>query len=193
MPGSTRAELLKILALGAAASSAAPPLARAAPGERGPALEARIARLEARDEIHALMLAYGRTLDARDFQGFAALWAAEAEYVQGKGPPAKGPAAIRAVLERAFAQNSAGVREPNFHVFFNIAIGPIEGDRATAFSRSAFVAAGAGGQLEVVIAAHYDDVFVREDGRWKFLRRAISADGAPPAPRQRKAGEEQGS
>ena len=35
------------------------------------------------------------------------------------------------------------MREPNFHVFFNIAIGPIEGDRATAFSRSAFVAAGA--------------------------------------------------
>ena len=183
MADRTRAELLKILALGAAASSAGPSVARAAPGEPGEpgaGLEARIARLEARDEIHSLMLAYGRTLDARDFEGFAGLWAADAEYVQGRGLPAKGPAAIRAVLERAFAQNSAGVREPNFHVFFNIAIGPIEGDRATAFSRSAFVAAGADGQLQVVIAAHYEDVFVREGGRWKFLRRVIAADGAAP-------------
>ncbi len=180
MTGATRAELLKILALGAAASSVAPSAAHAAREEHGLGLEARIARLEAHDEIHSLMLAYGRTLDARDFEGFAGLWAADAEYVQGKGPPARGPAGIRAVLERAFAQNSAGVREPNFHVFFNIAIGPIEGDRATAFSRSAFVAAGADGQFQVVIAAHYEDVFVREGGRWKFLRRVIAADGAAP-------------
>ncbi len=89
---------------------------------------------------------------------------------------------MRAVLEAAFARNAAGVSGPNFHVFFNQAIGPIEGDRATAFSRSAFVAAAPGGGLEVIIAAHYDDIFVRENGRWKFLRRAIAADGTAPRP-----------
>lgn len=166
----TRAELLQILAGGAAA----PSLAMAA--DAGPSLQARLDRLEARAEIHELMMAYGRTLDRRDFAGFADLWATDAEYVQGRGPGVKGPAAIRALLEKAFATNAAGVKEPNFHVFFNQAIGPIEGDRATAFSRSAFVAAGGDGALEVVVTAHYDDVFVRRNGRWQFLRRTIAAD-----------------
>jgi hypothetical protein len=170
----TRAELLQILAGGAALTAAGAPAAAREPV----GLEARIARLEAHQEIHALMLAYGSTLDRRDFQGFEALWAADAEYGQGKAAPAKGPAAIRAALEKAFATNAAGVKAPNFHVFFNLAIGPIEQDRATAFSRSAFVAPGADGTLQVVIAAHYEDEFVREAGRWKFRRRIITADGA---------------
>jgi hypothetical protein len=166
--------LLKLLMAGAAASSAAPATALAAPAPGG--LAERLARLEAHDEIHHLMMAYGRTLDARDFAGFEALWATDAEYVQGKPPGAKGPAAIRAALERAFATNAAGVRDPNFHVFFNVDIGPVRGDRGSAFSRSAFVAADAKGQLQVVITAHYEDEFIREGGRWKFLRRLIAAD-----------------
>ena len=178
----TRGELLRLLIGSAGASAAAASVARAElPAHRdAPGLEARIDRLEAHQEIQTLMLDYGRTLDSRDFKSFADLWATGAEYIQGSGPPAKGPAAIRAVLEAAFARNAAGVSGPNFHVFFNQAIGPIEGDRATAFSRSAFVAAGPAGGLEVVIAAHYDDIFVRENGRWKFLRRVISADGTAP-------------
>ena len=178
----TRAELLKILFAGAATSAGVMAVAPAAasPGRRPSSPEARLDALESRAEIHNLMLAYGRTLDNRDFQGFADLWAADAEYVQGSAPPAKGPAAIRALMEGAFSRNSAGVREPNFHVFFNQAIGPIEGDRATAFSRSAFVAPGADGKLDVVIAAHYTDAFIRQAGRWKFLRRVIAADAAAP-------------
>ncbi len=173
----TRAELLQLLVGGAALASVAPSAAASGPTD----FEARIYGLEAREEIHGLMMAYGRTLDSRDFQAFAGLWAADAEYVQGVGPAAKGPAAIRAVLEAAFARNAAGVKGPNFHVFFNEAIGPVGRDRATAFSRSAFVAAGPDGGLEVVITAHYDDTFIRENGRWKFLRRVITADAfAPP-------------
>ena len=176
----TRAELLQILVGGAAVGVAAPSAAQAkASAPAG--LEARLDSLEAREEIHDLMMAYGRTLDRRDFQGFAELWAPEAEYVQGAGAAVRGPAAIRALLEKAFATNSAGVKDPNFHVFFNEAIGPVEGDRASAFSRSAFVAAGGGGGLEVIVTAHYDDTFVRRNGRWKFLRRVIAADRAAPS------------
>lgn len=181
----TRAELLKILVAGAATSAGvmAGAPAGASPTRRPSSLEARLDVLESREQIHDLMLAYGRTLDNRDFQGFADLWAADAEYVQGSARPAKGPAAIRALMEGAFSRNSAGVREPNFHVFFNVMIGPIEGDGATAFSRSAFVAANAEGKLEVVIAAHYEDEFVREGDRWKFRRRVITADRTAPAPK----------
>ena len=173
----TRAELLQLLVGGAAVGAAAPTLA----AERGAAgLAERVDHLEARAAIHELMMAYGATLDRRDFQGFADLWASDAEYVQGRAATHKGPAAIRAALEKSFATNAAGVKDPNFHVFFNEAIGPIEGDRATAFSRSAFVAAGADGKLDVVVTAHYEDVFVRRDGRWRFQRRLIAADAAPP-------------
>ena len=174
MGSATRAELLKLLIAGAAASSALPEAASAEPATGG--LAERVLRLEAHDEIHHLMMAYGRTLDARDFAGFEAIWASDAEYVQGQPPGAKGPAAIRAALEKAFATNAAGVREPNFHVFFNVDIGPVRGDRGSAFSRSAFVAADAQGKLQVVITAHYEDEFIRENGRWKFLRRLIAAD-----------------
>ena len=177
----TRAELLQLLVGGAAAAAA--PSAVHAEAPEASSMEARLDRLEARAEIHALMMAYGRTLDSRDFQAFEDLWAADAEYVQGKGAAAKGPAAIRAVLEKAFASNSAGVKEPNFHVLFNPAIGPVDGDRAAAFSRSAFVAAGPDGGLEVVVTAHYEDLFIRENGRWRFLRRMIAADAAPPRPK----------
>jgi uncharacterized protein (TIGR02246 family) len=168
----TRAELLQRLIGASAVAAAAPAAAAAVPS----GLEARIAVLEARAEIHELMMAYGATLDRRDFAAFAALWTGDAEYVQGSGPPAKGPAAIRALLEAAFARNPAGVKGPNFHVFFNQAIGPIEADRATAASRGAFVAQGAAGKLEVVVAARYEDLFVRRAGRWRFLRRVITAD-----------------
>lgn len=177
-PAVTRAGLLQLLVGGAALAAAAPAAAESLADHKGPGLAARVDALEARDEIHALMMAYGRTLDRRDFQAFADLWASDAEYVQGAGPGARGPAAIRAVLEAAFARNAAGVKAPNFHVFFNEAIGPVEADRASAYSRSAFVAAGADGKLEVVVTAHYDDTFVRENGRWKFLRRVIAADRA---------------
>lgn len=170
----TRAELLRVLLAGGAAAAAVPAGASAAAGSGS--LQARLERLEARAEIHELMMAYGRTLDRRDFAAFQALWAEDAEYVQGSGPPARGPAAIRAALEAAFARNPAGVAGPSFHAFFDESIGPVEDGRATAFSRSAFVAAGPGGALQVVVTARYDDLFVLRDGRWRFLRRHIVAD-----------------
>ena len=43
-----------------------------------------------RAAIHALLVEYGRTLDARDFEGFAALFAAEGVYVAGTGTAVRG-------------------------------------------------------------------------------------------------------
>ena len=91
----TRAELLKLLIGSAAVSAGAMSMAHADTPADAASDRARLNRLEARDAIHDLMMAYGRTLDNRDFQAFADLWASDAEYVQGVGPGAKGPAAIR--------------------------------------------------------------------------------------------------
>src|SRR5690606_31506261 len=66
-------------------------------------------RGEDRAAIHALLVEYGRTLDARDFDGFGALFASGGVYVAG-GPDAEalpGPEAGEA-MRRTFAANALG-------------------------------------------------------------------------------------
>ena len=138
---------------------------------------AELRELRAKDEIRELIHAYGRTLDARDFAGFAALWAEDAAYVGGGagGAPVVGPEAIAGQLEAIFAANPSGLEGPTAHLFFNEHI-EVDGDRATGVSLGAFVAqppGGEGGAFEMVILARYEDVYVIEDGRWKFARRVV--------------------
>ena len=63
------------------------------------AVAARLQVLEDRDAIRALLVSYASTLDNRDFAGFEQLWAKDAEFVGGGGNSAKGPAAIRDLLQ----------------------------------------------------------------------------------------------
>ena len=76
------------------------------------------------------MMNYGRTLDARDFAGFAELFARDGEYVAGAST-AKGPAAIRELLEGLLKKNAAPVPGRDFHLFFNetIEVNGNEADR----------------------------------------------------------------
>src|SRR5262245_65140016 len=62
-------------------------------------LSARVQVLEDRDAIRALLVSYASTLDGRDFAGFEQLWAADAEFIGGANDRAKGPAAIRDLLQ----------------------------------------------------------------------------------------------
>jgi len=126
------------------------------------------------------MMNYGRTLDARDFAGFAQLFARDAEFVGGTGSTAKGPDAIRALLESLLKANAAPVSGRDFHLFFNETI-EVTGDTATALSKGGFVVRGQNNRLEMSILANYHDQFVREDGRWKFKRRQIGDNPAPAA------------
>lgn len=136
------------------------------------AVLAELATLRAKDEIRTLIVDYGRTLDARDFDGFAALWAEDAEYVGGPGgTPVAGSQEIADFLEGVFAANPSGLEGPTAHVFFNETI-EVEGDRATGASLGGFVAQGEGG-VEMVILAAYEDEYVMEAGRWKFARRVV--------------------
>jgi hypothetical protein len=137
-------------------------------------LQARVRTLEGREEIRILMNDYGRLLDERNFAGFAELFAAESEYDSG-GTLSRGPDAIAAYLKDIIARNPAGFKTPNFHVFFNESI-DVQGDRATAVSKSAFVVPGDGNRADAVILANYHDVFTRENGHWKFLRRVVRSD-----------------
>jgi hypothetical protein len=145
-------------------------------------LQARVQALESREEIRILMHDYGRLLDERDFAGFARLFAAQSEYDSG-GMVSKGPDAIAGFLKDIIGRNPAGFRTPNFHVFFNESIA-VQGDRGSAVSKSAFIVPGEGNKADAVILANYHDSFIRENGRWKFLRRVVRSDIPAPKPKQ---------
>jgi uncharacterized protein (TIGR02246 family) len=141
-------------------------------------LDARLQVLEDRDAIRALLVSYASTLDNRDFAGFEQLWAKDAEFAGGAGNSAKGPAAIRDLLQGLLKKNAAPVPGRDFHLVMNQTI-DVKGDTATGFSRGTWVSTNSENRLQVSIIANYYDQFVREGGRWKFKRHQIG--GPPPA------------
>ena len=147
-----------------------------------PADTAEVARRgEDRAAIHALLVAYGETLDARDFDGFAALFARAGIYGGGAGGGGLGPEEAAESMRRIFAENPLGVGEPNYHVFFNEVIRFTGPDSATATSKSFWVVPGEDGRPHAQMMAEYSDSLVREDGSWKFARRDIRSLLPAPA------------
>ena len=138
-------------------------------------VEARLQELDAREQIRQLMHRYGRYLDERDFSAFADLFTeTDSEYVSG-GQTARGAEAIAGMLEEIITANPSGLGSPNFHVFFNEII-EVNGDEATAFSQSAFVVPDDKGDPRMVFLASYDDIFVKQNGVWKFKRRVVKGN-----------------
>jgi ketosteroid isomerase-like protein len=142
------------------------------------ALAARLQVLEDRDAIRALLVSYASTLDGRDFAGFEQLWAKDAEFIGGANNTAKGPAAIRDLLQGLLKVNGAPVPGRDFHLVMNQTVN-VTGDTATGFSRGTWVVTDPDTKLRISIIANYYDQFVREGGRWKFKRHQIG--GTPPA------------
>lgn len=162
--------------LGAFAVFLYPGMAQASGAGRNESIEIRLHHLEDREEIRQLLVDYGRTLDQRDFVGFSMLFAENAEYGSGAGTEVtKGRAAIGKLLEDIFRKNPTGLRSPNFHLFANVSI-ELKGDEAVATSKGIFVVPGELDKPEMVMLATYNDLLVRENGRWKFKRRIVHSD-----------------
>jgi uncharacterized protein (TIGR02246 family) len=143
-----------------------------------PSAAARIQRLEDIEEIRALLIDYGRLLDARDLPGYSRLFAKDGEWVGGFGS-VKGPAAIQTFMEKNLGTGPN--RGNTFHVLSNFVI-DVQGDKATAWSRWTYVTPGADGKPVINQGGRYDDTLVRENGRWKFQRRVASTDIPTPTP-----------
>jgi uncharacterized protein (TIGR02246 family) len=139
-------------------------------------VESRLKQLEDKEQIAQLLIDYGRHLDGRDLAAYAALFAADGEWIGGFGTVA-GRANIRAFMEKSLGTgpNRGGA----YHIMSNFVI-TVKGDTATAWSRWTFVTPGERGAT-IAQAGRYDDTFVRENGVWKFKRRVASNDTAPPA------------
>jgi len=131
-------------------------------------IEARLRRMEDESAIQRLLLEYGRTLDARDFAAYSALFAAEGQWKGAMGT-FKGPKEIRESMERIFAAATDIPRGSNFHVMSNFII-EVQGNRATAKSMFVFYRMD-GSKPLAEVAGRYEDVLVRVGGVWKFLER----------------------
>jgi SnoaL-like domain len=140
----------------------------------GSSVEDRLRRLEDRAEIRQLILTYKDHLDARDLTAYGLLFAADGEWLGGTGY-GKSPAGITAMLQERLPGNTAESRQSSWHLVTEPEIA-LHGDQATGDVTWALVARGGADTPTVQLLGHYEDTYVREDGRWKFQRRVAHTD-----------------
>lgn len=140
-------------------------------------IEARVARLEDLEAIRRLLLDYRRHLDGKDFRAYAALFAAQGEFIAGPDGSirAKGPDEIFALVDGMRGTLLTDAGGDDVHVAVNEVI-ELDGDRADVNSTWVYLIRGDGDLPEVSKIGHYVDVMTREDGRWKILRREAPMD-----------------
>ena len=149
-----------------------PPAAAGRPAAAPPALstEQRLRRAEDTLAIERVITDYAELLDARDFDGYAALFAKDGTWQTGQ-TVRRGPDEIKAMLTSLFGPTPKGfVNGSDYHLVSNIEV-DVDGDRAKARSRHLMMTRGPGGHPTPTLAGWYEDEFVREDGRWKILHR----------------------
>jgi uncharacterized protein (TIGR02246 family) len=173
---------MRTLALAGTVLAAAAIISRA-PAQPGDAarLAARVQVLEDREEIRALIMAYGEAHDARDYRRFADLFAeTDGEWVGGLGT-ARGRSAIFALMDETIGHNPQPGGSGTYHVMTNDQIA-IDGDRASAVTKWIYLTPNESNNPQMLFLGHYEDQFIRENGEWKFLRREAPVDIAPPQP-----------
>jgi uncharacterized protein (TIGR02246 family) len=140
-------------------------------------LAARVQVLEDREEIRALILLYGQSHDHRDYRTFASLFASNGEWIGGLGS-AKGPDAIFALMDKSIGHNPLPNGSGTFHVMTNDQI-KIDGDRASSVTKWLYITAADDNSPKLTFLGHYNDEFIRENGRWRFLKRQSVSDISP--------------
>lgn len=158
---------LVVLAASASLATSGPAAAAQPPA---PSLEQRLQRVEDELAIRRVIVDYAATQDARDYTAYAALFAKEGEWINGRTVH-KGRAAIHKMLVDLYGNPPPGfVNGDSYHLVSNPQI-DLHGDRATVRSRHLLVLRGKDGSPTPSLAGRYEDEFIREDGQWKILRR----------------------
>ena len=156
--------------LGALAALAGVMPALAMAQASAPTVEQRLRRVEDELAIQRVLVEYSARQDARDYAGYAALFAKEGEWVNGKNSY-KGRDAIQKMLVGLYGPPPPGyVNNESYHISSNFQI-DVNGDRATARSRHLLVMRGPKGEPTPALAGRYEDELIREEGQWKILRR----------------------
>jgi len=136
----------------------------------GLTVEQRLQRVEDELAIRRVLVEYSATQDARDFAGYATLFAREGEWVNGANAY-KGREAIHRMLIDLYGEPPDDfVNNDSYHISSNPQI-DLNGDRATVRSRHLLIMRGPNGEPTPMLGGRYEDEFIREDGEWKILRR----------------------
>jgi hypothetical protein len=131
------------------------------------ALTQRLQVLEDKEQIRTLLLDYGRHLDARDWDAFAALFAADGGAWNGGMGIARGQDEIRAMMISTIGLDNTGSGASgvaNLHWLGNEFI-EVDGDSATALSKWIFFMTAPSGGPDAVFIGHYEDSLVRTSGQ----------------------------
>lgn len=137
---------------------------------RGLTVEQRLQRVEDELAIRRVLVDYSATQDARDYAAYAALFARDGEWVNGRNVY-KGRDAIQKMLVGLYGAPPPGyVNTESYHISSNPQV-DVHGDRATARSRHLLMMRGPKGEPTPMLAGRYEDELIREDGQWKILRR----------------------
>lgn len=137
-------------------------------------LAKRLQKLEAEKQIRDLVMEYARLLDAGDFAAFSRLFTQNGKWIgllDGEWTTVHGPGDIRSMMEKVFSGRSYDPDNVNnVHLVSNIRI-DVDGNRATGFSRWTVITRNDSGEPFVRLTGHYEDVYIHDAGRWKFLKR----------------------
>ena len=137
---------------------------------RGPTIEQRLQRVEDELAIRRVLVDYAARQDGRDYAGYAALFARNGEWVNGKNVY-KGREAIFKMLVDLYGTPPPGyINSESYHITTNFQI-DVNGNRATARSRHLLILRGPKGEPTPALAGRYEDELVREEGQWRILRR----------------------
>ena len=140
----------------------------------GDSLTERLRRLEDAEQIRQLNLEYRRHLDARDLDAYGRLFAADGEWLGGTGY-GQTPAGITAMLKERLPANPPPPGPTSWHLVTESGV-DVRGDRATGTVTWALIQRGEGDTPAMRLLGHYDDVYVRERGRWRYQRRIAHTD-----------------
>ena len=134
------------------------------------ALDQRVRELQDEKEIREVVIRYGEYLDARDYEGYASLFAEDGVWTGGFGS-FRGQAAIQKMLEENLGKPEEGfINKTNFHLVTTVMV-EVHGDTAEAHSRYMFYIASPDNQPVAALAGRYVDEFVRKNSRWKIQTR----------------------
>jgi hypothetical protein len=136
-------------------------------------IEERLRRLEDAEEIRRLIQDYRRLLDDHDLVAYGLLFAADGEWLGGTGY-GKSPAGITAMLTERLPARQPGPQS-SWHLLTDPVI-TVDGDRATGLLTWAWVGRGDGDAPAMRLLGHYEDSYVRENGRWRFRTRIAHTD-----------------
>lgn len=136
----------------------------------GLTVEQRLRRVEDELAIRRVLVNYSARQDARDYAGYAALFAKNGEWVNGKNVHKGREAILKMLVDLYGTPPPDYVNNESYHIATNFQI-DVNGDRATARSRHLLIMRGPKGEPTPALAGRYEDELIREDGQWKILRR----------------------